>query len=156
MWTLQNSWPLPFQVPRTELKSMWTMSTLLASHRLVEPSNRVGFGTFSQLPSVCKAWNTVRVPPWARCFLRSGAFCLLTVDPARLFKGRVTVAVNHASVHWHGGKWTGRGLDAPEPPERVRPAVSPRDAIRTASLDKSLCQGALVIQVRRNGPCSGQ
>ena len=51
---------------RSSKKEVWTMSTLLASDWPLQPPDWPGFRMFSPLPSVCKAWNPVRVPPRAR------------------------------------------------------------------------------------------
>jgi hypothetical protein len=55
---------------------VWTMSTDSASDRVVLRSDRPGFRTFPPLPSVCKGWNAVRVPPRARVFPGQGPVSL--------------------------------------------------------------------------------
>ena len=52
------------------------MSTLLVSDRVLLPSDYFGFRMFSRVPSVCKGWNTVRVPPRARHIPSSEGFLL--------------------------------------------------------------------------------
>ena len=52
------------------------MSTVSASDRVVHRSDRAGFRMFPREPSVHKGWNAVRVPPRAKCFRSSGAFCV--------------------------------------------------------------------------------
>jgi hypothetical protein len=47
-------------------KGVWTMSTLMASDRVVRVPDWAGFGMFSGVPSGCKGWNAVRIPPWHR------------------------------------------------------------------------------------------
>ena len=53
---------------------LWTMSTLLASDWAVHRPDWLGLPLFSGLPSVCKGWNPVRVPPRARVFPVQGLF----------------------------------------------------------------------------------
>ena len=64
-------------------KGVWTMSTFRASDRVVPGSDRAGFRMFPRLPSVCRDWNAVRVPPRAQCFRRSGG--LWPSDCAHIF-----------------------------------------------------------------------
>ncbi len=62
-------------------KEVWTMSTLLASDRVVYRSDWAGFGMFSGVPSVCRGWNAVRVPPRAQQIPSSeGIFALTCVQ----------------------------------------------------------------------------
>jgi hypothetical protein len=56
------------------------MSTGWASDWAVHRPDWLGCGTFSGVPSVCKGWNAVRVPPRAQCFRRSGADWVTTYD----------------------------------------------------------------------------
>ena len=51
--------------PKVEMP-LWTLSTLSASDCVRQPPYSPGFAMFSRIPSVCKAWNAVRVPPRAR------------------------------------------------------------------------------------------
>jgi hypothetical protein len=56
-----------------------TMSTLLAADWVAKPADCLGFRMFLRVPSHCKGWNAVRVPPRAQCFRRSAAFMCLFV-----------------------------------------------------------------------------
>jgi hypothetical protein len=52
---------------------MCTMCTPWPSDWAVYRPDWPGFGMFIELPSVCKGWNPVRVPPRAQCFPRPEA-----------------------------------------------------------------------------------
>jgi hypothetical protein len=54
------------------------MSTLQAPDWVVPGSDRAGFRMFPRDPSVCKAWNAVRVPPRAQFPLSGALFGPLT------------------------------------------------------------------------------
>lgn len=56
----------PSSVLDRDKKEVWTLSTLSTSDRSVQPPDSPGFRMFPALPSVSKALNPVRVPPWAR------------------------------------------------------------------------------------------
>jgi hypothetical protein len=60
-------------------KKVLTVSPPLASDRGVCCPDWPVFRMFSRLPSVCRAWNAVRVPPRAQCFRRLGAVLRLSV-----------------------------------------------------------------------------
>lgn len=52
-------------VSQTLSERVWTMSTVSASDWAVHRPDWPGVGMFSGVPCVCRAWKTVRVPPWA-------------------------------------------------------------------------------------------
>jgi hypothetical protein len=54
-----------------------TMSTLLAADWVAKPADCLGFRMFLRVPSHCKGWNAVRVPPRAQHSpLSEGVFAL--------------------------------------------------------------------------------
>jgi hypothetical protein len=62
--------------PKWARKRVCTLCTPWASDWVVPGSDRAGFRMFSGLPSVFKAWNTVRVPPRAQHDPSSEGFLL--------------------------------------------------------------------------------
>jgi hypothetical protein len=100
------------------------LSTLWASDRAVHRSDRAGFRMFPRVPSVCKGWNAVRVPPRAQHDPSSEGFCfnvwtltpagpsdgvrgmcLAPRSPIRLCGWRVRVLAGGPSACWNLGLW---------------------------------------------------
>ena len=75
-------------------KEVWTMSTLSTWDCLVQPPDWPGFRRFPPVPSVCRAWNPVRVPPRARH----------TPSPEGVF------ALTCVHFGWSGPSDSGRGV----------------------------------------------
>lgn len=69
-------------VEQMSKERVWTMSTLIAPDRIVQPPDWPGFRLFPRDPSDSKAWNRVRVPPRARHNPSSEGFLLLSVYKA--------------------------------------------------------------------------
>jgi hypothetical protein len=89
-------------------KKVWTVSTLFASDRVVQRPVWAGLLMFSRVPSVCRGWNAVRVPPRAQCFRRSEPYwTLCSLGSAR--EPAVLECVDH-SINQRGCPvWAGRG-----------------------------------------------
>ncbi|ABK03175.1 hypothetical protein Arth_1785 [Arthrobacter sp. FB24] len=65
----------PVGVAEVDKKRVCTMCTLSALDQVVLVADWVEFRMFSGLPSVCKGWSPVRVPPRARITPRQRGFC---------------------------------------------------------------------------------